>query len=202
MSAMEVPKFYTENEYLELERKATYKSEYVNGQIYAMAGASRMHNTISGNTYSQINIQLIDRVSCEAHTNDMRVKVEETGLITYPDVVAVCGDVELDDSYKDTLLNPKILIEVLSPSTEAYDRGAKFAHYRKLPSLEEYVLISQHKVLVELFQRHGEHWILKEYSHLEDVLALDSIDCQIKLSRIYNKVVFPPEQIDEIQIVE
>ena len=127
---------YTPEQYLELERKAPYKNEFVNGQIYAMPGASRAHNLITGNTHREVSSQLRGR-PCETYVSDMRVKVNTTGLYTYPDVVVVCGEIRFDDAQKDTLLNPTVLIEVLSPSTEAYDRGEKFAHYRRLASLQE-----------------------------------------------------------------
>ena len=127
---------YTPEQYLELERKAPYKNEFVNGHIYAMSGASRAHNLITGNTHREVSSQLRGR-PCETYVSDMRVKVNTTGLYTYPDVVVVCGEIRFDDAQKDTLLNPTVLIEVLSPSTEAYDRGEKFAHYRRLASLQE-----------------------------------------------------------------
>ncbi len=191
MTAPLVQTYYTPEQYLELERKALYKSEYINGQIFAMSGASRAHNLVAGNVHREISTQLRGR-PCESYVSDMRVRVEETDLITYPDVVVVCGEIRLADDYKDTVLNPTVLIEVLSPSTEAYDRGEKFAHYRRLASLQEYILIAQDKVYLEHFKRQGEQWVLTEISRLEDVLHLPSIECQLALSDIYEKVTFPP----------
>jgi len=125
------PSFVTPGEYLELERKSEIRSEYVAGRIYVMSGASRRHNLIAGNLFREISAQLRSK-PCEAYVGDMRVKVGPTGMYTYPDIVAVCDEPRFEDSFIDTLLNPAVLVEVLSESTEAYDRGEKFAHYRRL----------------------------------------------------------------------
>ena len=190
MSSPVVQPRYTPEEYLALERKATQKSEYVNGQVFAMSGASRAHNLIAGNVYREISSQLKGR-PCEAYVSDMRVKVSTTGLYSYPDVVAVCGEIRFDDEQKDTLLNPTVLVEVLSSSTEAYDRGEKFALYRRLESLQEYVLIAQDKVRVEHFVRQGDQWVLTEASNLDDTVHLASIGCRLALREVYDKVEFP-----------
>ncbi len=190
MSSPVVQPRYTPEEYLALERKATQKSEYVNGQVFAMSGASRAHNLIAGNVYREISSQLKGR-PCEAYVSDMRVKVSTTGLYSYPDVVAVCGEIRFDDEQKDTLLNPTVLVEILSSSTEAYDRGEKFAHYRRLESLQEYVLVGQDKVRVEHFVRQGDQWVLTEASNLDDTVHLASIGCRLALREIYDKVEFP-----------
>jgi Uma2 family endonuclease len=134
--------FASPAEYLALERAAEHRHEYVSGRVYAMTGASREHNVIATNTSRALGNQLSGR-PCETYQSDMRVKVSETGMYTYPDVVVACGTPAFEDAYVDTLLNPTVIIEVLSPSTEAYDRGEKFAHYRRLPSLREYLLIAQ-----------------------------------------------------------
>jgi Uma2 family endonuclease len=192
MSSAAVKTRYTPEQYLALERKSPDKHEYHDGSIFAMAGASRRHNLIAGNLYREVSSQLRDR-PCEAYIGDMRVCVAPTGLYTYPDVVAVCGEPRFQDSELDTLLNPNVIIEVLSPSTEADDRGSKFAHYRRLESLREYVLVAQDRVRVERFTRQGEgdEWLLSELSHPEDVLRLASIACDVPLSEIYAKVPFP-----------
>src|SRR5262245_5931553 len=122
---------YTPEQYLALERKAAFKSEYDNGLIAATAGSSRVHNLISGNLAGEIRTQLKSR-PCEVYVSDMRVCVSRTGLYTYPDVVAVCGEAQFQDGEVDTLLNPTMIVEVLSPTTESYDRGRKFGHYRRL----------------------------------------------------------------------
>ncbi len=182
--------FYTPEQYLALERQASYKSEYVNGGIFAMAGASREHNQIAFNIAGELHGQLKNR-PCLAYVNDMRVKVSATGLYTYPDVAAMCGEPQFEDEQMDTLLNPSVIIEILSPSTEAYDRGDKFAHYRRLPSLMEYVLIAQDKVRVEHYIRQDRRWVLTELDGLDDRLGLVSIQCEIPLREIYAKVDLP-----------
>jgi Uma2 family endonuclease len=182
--------WYTPEEYLALERKAQYKSEYINGQIYAMSGASREHNLIAVNVVGEIRSQFRGR-TCEAYTSDMRVQVSPGGTYTYPDVVAVCGEPRFEDAEVDTLTNPTVIVEVLSPTTEAYDRGEKFRHYRRLESLAEYVLIAQDKVQVEHYARHGdkgEQWVLTEISDLAGTLDLTSIGCGLALADIYDKI--------------
>src|SRR6476661_5007696 len=141
---------YTSDQYLALEREAEYRSELVNGQIYSMSGASREHNLITTNLSREISTQLRGK-PCETYSSDMRVKISPTGMYTYPDVTVACGEPRFEDDHVDTLLNPTVIVEVLSPSTEAYDRGEKFAHYRKLDTLSDYVLISQDKARVEHF---------------------------------------------------
>src|SRR5262245_46847116 len=136
-SPAEIPRV-TPEQYLVLERKADFKSEYLNGYIIAMAGASREHNLIAGNLHGELRSQLKGR-PCETYVSDMRVFIDRTGLYTYPDIVAVCGEARFQDDGVDTLLNPTVIVEVLSDSTERYDRGRKFGHYRQLPSLREYV---------------------------------------------------------------
>jgi len=178
----------TPEDYLAIERSAEFKSEYFDGEIFAMAGASRAHNSIVLNTGSEIRQHLKNR-SCKAYVNDMRVKVSPTGLYTYPDVVVVCGKEQFEDTHLDTLLNPTLIIEVLSDSTEAYDRGRKFEHYRHLDSLVEYVLIAQQRPHVESFRRQSDqHWLLTECSGLDGTLRLESIDCDLALAEIYAKV--------------
>jgi Uma2 family endonuclease len=175
------------DEYLALERNASFKSEYYDGFITAMAGTSREHNLIALNVGGEVRSQLKNR-PCEVYVADMRVYVDRTGLYTYPDVVAVCGEPRFQDAEVDTLLNPILVVEVLSPTTEAYDRGMKFLHYRRVPSLQEYVLVSQDKILVERFLRQGDDWLLTELNQLSDVLRLTSIDCELPLREIYARV--------------
>jgi Uma2 family endonuclease len=184
--------FITAAEYLEIERKADIKSEYVAGRMYAMSGVSRRHSLIAGNLYSAIHPQLRGK-NCEAHMADMRVKVSPTGMYTYPDIIAVCGDARFEDAHVDTLLNPTVLIEILSDSTEAYDRGEKFAHYRRLESLREYVLVAQNKIRIEHYRREGEQWVLSEVSDPDAALHLPSIDCRVGVAAIYDKVELEPQ---------
>ena len=186
------PKPYLSPEdYLVIERSSEFKSEYFDGEIFAMSGASEAHNIIVTNTVIELGRQLKKR-PCKLYANDMRVKVSPTGLYTYPDLVIVCGQAQLNDAHLDTLLNPILIIEVLSDSTEAYDRGRKFAHYRSLASLAEYVLIAQDRPQVESYRRQpDQHWLLTESRSLESVLRLDSIDCDLALAEVYDKVEFP-----------
>jgi Uma2 family endonuclease len=187
-SAARTPSF-TPEQYLALERKADFKSEYYNGFIVALAGATKEHNQIAGNLYRKIGDQFENR-PCAVYISDMRVFISPTGLYTYPDVVAVCGEPRFQDDEVDTLLNPTMIVEVLSRSTESNDRGRKFGHYRQLRSLREYVLIPQDEVLVERYVRQGENWVLTEFRNLDDTLRLDSVDCDILLREIYAKVEF------------
>ena len=178
----------TPEDYLALERSADFKSEYFDGEIFAMTGASEPHNLIVINTIRELSAQLKKR-PCKVYANDMRVKVSPTGLYTYPDVVVVCGKEQFEDARLDTLLNPTLIIEVLSDSTEAYDRGRKFEHYRHLDSLVEYVLIAQQRPHIESYRRQpDQQWLLTECSGLEATLRLQSIDCDLALAEIYAKV--------------
>lgn len=187
MSIVPVKKLLTPDEYLVMEREAEFKSEYRDGQIVMMPGASRQHNLITVNVSSGLHIQLLDK-TCEVYTNDMRVKVGESGLYTYPDVIVVCDEPRFEDGYFDTLLNPTVIVEVLSPSTEDYDRRGKFYAYQTLDSLQEYILVSQYDVHVEQYIRQDADWQLIEYRSLEDVMINASIECQLAIRAIYAKV--------------
>jgi Uma2 family endonuclease len=188
-SASAIPR-YTPEQYLALERRAVSKSEYRDGLVIAMAGATKEHNQIAGNLYRKVGDQFEGR-PCAVYISDMRVRVSPTWLYTYPDVVAVCGEARFLDAESDTLLNPTVIVEVLSTSTESYDRGGKFWHYRHLASLREYVLVAQDKVLVERFTRQGDEWLLTEFNSLDDTLRLASIGCEIRLREIYARISFP-----------
>ena len=181
--------FMTAADYLAVERKAEIRSEYIAGRMYAMSGASERHNTISLNMAAEFRNQFRGR-NCRVYMADMRLKVSPTGMYTYPDVTAVCGDLQLEDEHLDTLLNPTVIAEVLSDSTEAYDRGEKFAHYRRLESLREYVLVAQNRMRVEHYRREGAVWVLTEISDPEGTLHLPSIDCHIPVHAIYESVTF------------
>ncbi|TVS18966.1 MAG: Uma2 family endonuclease [Planctomycetaceae bacterium] len=190
-----VPKsFLTPEEYLARERRAETKSEYLRGEMFAMSGASREHNLIAGNVFAELREQLRQR-PCEVYQADMRVKVSPTGLYTYPDVTVACGEPQFEDAEVDTLLNPTVLVEVLSPSTADYDRGGKWTHYRRLASFQEYILVSQDRPLVEHYVRQdSDQWLLTEQRGLEDMLVLPSIGCQIPLAEIYLKIRFAPTE--------
>jgi Uma2 family endonuclease len=181
---------FTPAQYLELERKAQDKSEYFRGEIYPMCGASREHNLITGNVGTALHRQLRHR-PCEVYQSNMRVKVSPTGLYTYPDVVVVCGAPRFEDAELDTLLNPTVLVEVLSESTEAYDRGAKFEQYRTLDSLMDYLLIAQDRCHVEHFARQPDgRWLLAEAKGLQDMIRIGSVECDLVLAEVYEKVQF------------
>ncbi len=181
----------TPQEYLEIERAATTKSEYLDGKVFAMSGASREHNLITVNITRELSLRLQES-PCETYGSDMRVKVSATGLYTYPDAVVVCDEPRFEDDELDTLLNPTVIFEVLSSSTEAYDRGDKFSYYRKLESLRDYVLIAQDKRHIDHYVREpGGKWALREASNPDDVLDIGSINCVLRLSDVYLKVKFP-----------
>lgn len=185
-------KHYTPQEYLALERVAEFKSEYLRGEIFAMSGATRQHSLTASNLIREAGGQLRDK-PCEVHGSDLRVKVSPTGLYTYPDVTIACGELQFDDQFRDTLLNPKVIFEVLSDSTEAYDRGKKFDHYRQIPSLTEYVLVSQTEPLIERYVRQSDgSWRLTVLRGLEAVLELETVPCRLKLADVYFKVSFEP----------
>jgi Uma2 family endonuclease len=179
---------YTAEEYLTLERSASYKSEFHDGQIHAMTGANRNHNLVSGNICGELSLQLKKR-PCEVYINDMRIKATQARSYHYPDIVVVCGTPQFEDAFVDTLLNPTLLIEVLSPSTEAYDQGGKFSHYRKIATLREYLLVSQDEAIIERYIRQGDVWILTEAIGLEASMPLESIDCVLGLRKVYDKVL-------------
>jgi Uma2 family endonuclease len=182
--------FITPEQYLEIERQAEYKSEYLNGEMFAMSGGTAPHNIIGWNILGELRDQLRKR-PCVAFTSDQRVQVEATGLYTYPDVAALCGEPRFLDETQDTLLNPSLIVEVLSPSTEAYNRGRKFAHYKKIESLMEYLLVSSQEMQADLFRRRADGlWVLSSAEKPEDAVELSSIDCRLVLADIYEKVEF------------
>ena len=187
----------TPEEYLAIERKAGAKSEYLRGEMFAMSGVSRHHVRIVTNLIAELDTQLRDR-PCDVFSTDLRTKVSPVGLYTYPDVIVVCGEARFEDQHVDTLLNPTLVIEVLSDSTEAYDRGEKFGYYRTLESLTECVLVSQRECRIEQFVR-GEsgQWIFSECNDPAGALQLRSIDCRLQSSRVYHRVDFPqPSSVD------
>ena len=178
--------------YLTQEREAEFKSEYLNGDVYAMAGASRNHNQITSNLVVSLGGQLATE-PCGVYVSDMKVRTRtlETNKYSYPDVVVTCGEELFEDSQGDVLLNPQVIIEVLSNSTEAYDRGLKFFHYQLIPSLQEYLLVSQHYCRVEHYQRRvDKQWIYSEFHQMEDNVPLSTVDCSLKVIDIYRRVVW------------
>jgi Uma2 family endonuclease len=190
--SQQIKSYVSPDEYLRLERLAEYKSEYLNGEIFAMTGASRKHNLITVNISRELSQQLKAR-PCEVYAVDMRVKVRASGLYTYPDVAVVCDEPQFEDDCVDTLLNPTVLIEVLSPSTERYDRIAKSSYYRTIDLLAEHLLVAQDEIRLEQYVKQPDgQWLLFEYLGLEDVAQLTSIGCSLALLDVYDKIRFEP----------
>jgi Uma2 family endonuclease len=185
--------FLTPEQYLEIEDHAEYKSEYYNGEMFAMAGAGRAHNLLVARLVSELDHQL-RKGPCEVYPSDMRVRMDATGLYTYPDVVVVCGEPQFLTGKETTLLNPKLIAEVLSDSTEAYDRGRKFEHYQSLDSLDSYILVASDRMHVDLYTRTGgNQWTLQSAGRPEETLELPSIGCRIALADLYEKVTLNPD---------
>ncbi len=190
-----VPKHYiTPEEYLHCERKADFRSEYFQGEMFAMASASANHNLIVLHTGASLRDQLKKR-PCRVYPSDLKLRIEATGLYTYPDVSIVCGEPQLESNHGDVLLNPIVLVEVLSDSTEAYDRGKKFQHYRTIPSLKHYVLIAQDRHSIDCFTRTSdESWLLTSCQSFEEKVELSAIECELAASEVYDKVAFTTPQ--------
>lgn len=186
---------FTPDEYLELERKAEFKSEYLNGQIYAMAGASPAHSAITFNLSVEVGTQLKGK-PCQGHSSDMKIRTSYKGLYSYPDLSIVCDEPLFHDEKGDVLINPKVIFEILSPSTEAFDRGAKFLRYQTIDTLTDYILIAQDEARVEHFIRQSDGgWLLYIIRGLESKLSIPSIDCTISLAGLYDKIKFSEETV-------
>ncbi len=185
----------TPAEYLEIEEAAEVRHEFFDGEMFAMSGGTLWHNLVKDNFAFAIRNQLGDR-GCYVLTSDQRVKVDATGLYTYPDVVICCEKPQFEDDVYYSLTNPQVIIEVLSTSTETYDRGRKFGHYRTLPSLQEYLLVAQDHVSVERFVRQADDdtWTLTAVTDPNGSVALASLDATVAVSAIYAGVEFPPSQ--------
>jgi Uma2 family endonuclease len=184
----------TPEEYLAFERASPERHEYVNGRIYrlgdaleGLAGTSKAHLHIATNLLRELSLQLRGR-PCAALGSDLRLSVSETGMYTYPDVTVVCGDAFAGDVHADTASDATVIMEILSPSTERYDRGEKFDHYRTIPSLREYALVAQDRPLVHRFTRQDHFWVLEAVEGLDAVLDLPSIDCRLPLRDVYDRV--------------
>jgi Uma2 family endonuclease len=178
----------TFEEYLEIERKAEEKSEYFDGEIFLLSGGTADHSIIASNINRLVGNQLLDK-DCLVFNSDMRIKIQKLNKGAYPDVSIVCGERKFLDDKRDTLLNPTVIIEGLSDSTEAYDRGKKFEHYQQLESLIDYVLISQTPYRVEQFTRQNDRtWTYREFRHADEVVNLESVGCTILLEDVYLKV--------------
>ena len=193
MSAPE-QSFITPEQYLELERQAEFKSEYFSGRMFRMSGGSNAHSLIGGNVHALLWSQLRKK-PCLTFNSDMKVLVNATGLYTYPDVSVVCGEVRYTDENRDMVENPIVLVEVLSPTTEAYDRGEKFVHYQGLPSLNDYLIISQETMRVEQYVRQNDdQWLLSVHSGPEASVRLVSTECTLLVAEIYERVEVSAER--------
>ncbi len=194
MSAQTIP-YLSPQQYLEIERNTLGKSEYFSGQMFAMAGASREHNLIVGNVVGELRERLKGS-PCETYPSDMRVLVSATGLYTYPDATVACGEPEFADGHFDVLLNPLVIVEVLSDSMENYDRGAKFAQFQQVESLRGYVLISQDKPQVERYSRQAEsgQWLYEKSDGLTASVTLHALHFSLPLAEIYARVTFTPAE--------
>jgi Uma2 family endonuclease len=178
----------TPDEYLAFERKSEVKHEYFGGEVFARSGASKRHNLITANLIRVLGNQLLNR-PCNVYPSDMRVKVSATGKYTYPDVSVACEEEKFDDAEKDTLLNPVVIIEVLSESTEAYDRGKKFEQYQHIESLTDYLLVAQEPHRVEQYVRQSNReWRYSEFHDAGDVVKISVIGCELALKDVYAKV--------------
>lgn len=192
MIAITKPKS-TVNEYLEFERNSEEKHEYFNGKIFSKPSSNRNHCIINGNLGGLI-WQESKGENIFACLSKMRVFVPKTNFYNYPDLVVVCGEPQFQDNVFDTLLNPVLLIEVLSDSTESYDRGKKFQHYRSIESLQEYILVSQNEARIEKYVRHGDgFWLLSEAVGIDSEIDFSSIECRIVLAEVYDKIDFENE---------
>ena len=188
--------FFAPEEYLEFEREAGERHEFINGKIIKMAGESLSHSRISVNLTTEVSLQLRQK-HCEALSPNMKVRTTTKSLFAYPDLTVVCGEPKFHDVKKDVLINPKVIFEVLSPSTERYDRGEKFQYYKnETPSLADYILVSQEQILVEQYTKQPDGlWLYRSFDQAEDILKIESIESEVVLRNIYLRVEFPLEDV-------
>jgi Uma2 family endonuclease len=185
-------RYYTPEEYLELEATADYKSEYIEGQIIAVVGASINHNRITGNFYATLNFAFRQQEKYEVFNSDMRLWIPQKLIYTYPNVMIIADEPEFVNNRLDTITNPQVIIEVLSKSTKSYDREDKFAAYRTIPTFQEYLLIDQNRIYVEQFSKTGKkRWNLCEYDEEDENISFETLPFEISLQDLYNKVKFP-----------
>lgn len=174
-------------EYLAAEETSRDKHEYWFGETYMMAGTSINHNQIVNNTFKAFDRKLEGR-PCRVFTSEIRLRSPKEAVYVYPDVMVICGEIEIDPRQHDTVMNPQVIVEVWSDSTRDYDRGEKFKMYRKIPSLREYVMIDQSSPYIEHYRRDGHFWVLETIEEMEAILRLRSLDCEIDLKEIYRQV--------------
>lgn len=190
MAVREKQEKMTLAEYLEFEKTSEFKHEYFNGEIFTMVGAKKNHNWINANISRELGALLKD-TSCMGFFSDQRVKIEELEKYVYPDIVVACDDMKFLEDELDSLVNPVVIFEILSDSTESYDRGLKFEHYQVIKTLQEYVLVSQDRCRVEKYQRkENNEWIYTSYTNYDLVVSMESIGCELSLSEIYHRVKF------------
>lgn len=180
----------TEEQYLAIERAAEFKSEFHGGEMFAMSGGSFEHSLIITNILGELRVRLKGR-PCAPFESNLRLKITSSGLYTYPDAMVICGPPEFVDGHRDMVVNPTVIVEVLSPSSEAYDRGKKFEDYRTLASLKDYVLISQTHAAVEVYSRTDDgRWILSPFQGMDAVARIASIEVDLKLNEVYDRLDF------------
>lgn len=189
--------FLTPDEYLEIDRASEERHEYLDGEIFLMSGGSPRHNTIIFNINGALHRQLRG-TRCRGYSNSQRVVIEATGLRTFPDVVIVCGDPVFVKG--DTLTNPTLIVEVLSPSTEDYDKNKKFDHYRRIPTLAEYLIVAQDRPHIERRERRTGGWWVEHYESLIDVIELPSVGCRLAAGDAYENIEFAEEQEETIDV--
>jgi len=199
MSLSNVQQHHTVEEYLALERQSEERHEYLDGLIYAMAGESPLHGTVCVNSAGELHRQL-KGTPCQVFSKDIKVRSgplplalhSTKGLFSFPDLLVVCGGLEFLDEYRDVLLNPKVIIEVLSPTTEAFDRGKKFWRYRTyLSSLTDYLMVAQSMPMIDHYVHRSGEWVLNTVSGLDGTINIASIDCSLRLADVYDRVTFP-----------
>lgn len=194
-------RYHTVEEYLALEEKANSKSEYIDGKIIPMAGGSANHNQIALNFSAELNFAF-KKQNYRVYMTDMRLWIPKRRIYTYPDVMIIAGEPEFVDNRTDIIQNPKVIVEVLSKSTENYDRDDKFKAYRTIPSFEEYLLIEQDRIYIEHYSKTAnKRWSLQEYDEEDELITLVTIPFEITLQDFYNKVVFDADEPEAEEVV-
>jgi Uma2 family endonuclease len=196
-------RYYTPEEYLELEEKAEYKSEYHDGVIIPMTGGTTNHNRIAGNTYVALKLALKGQ-NYDIFIGDVRLWIPRIRSYVYPDVMVIAGQPEYHDNRKDTIINPQVIIEILSKSTKGYDLGDKFSYYRTIPTFQEYILIDQNKIAIEQYSKQSnKRWSYWEYDEEDAGLLFNCFQVEVPLVDIYEKVDFEAEEVEEeVEVVE
>jgi Uma2 family endonuclease len=198
MSLVQTAPRLTEAEYLAIERAAEFKSEFFEGEMFAMAGGKPQHSLVGSNLVREVGNRL-GGTGCVTYNSDLRIKIEATRLYTYPDVSVICGELQFANETDDTVINPSVLVDVLSDSTEAYDRGKKFEHYQQIGTLREYLLVSQKGPRIEQFVRQTDgRWLWTAASGLAAMLELPTLGISIALSEVFANVKFPPAELREV----